>query len=147
MPNRHFLSRRDQRGFSYVEVLLSVVLLAVLLVPALEALQSGIAGGQGAPLAARQLALRDKMEQVLATPFYDMYKETYRTGGNSATAPTSFSDPEGTPDRRIVVLHRYNASAVPPAWSANDTGLLFVRVYYEADGPANALNTLVGRWW
>ena len=146
MPNR-YIPRRDQRGFSYVEVLLSVVLLAVLLVPALEALQSGIAGGQGAALAARQLALRDRMEQVLARPFYDLYRETYPPGSNTTSVRATFSDPVDAPDRRVVVLHRYNASAVPPAWSANDTGLLFVRVYYEADGPANALNTLVGRWW
>jgi hypothetical protein len=25
--------------------------------------------------------------------------------------------------------------------------LLYVSVYYAADGSANALNTLAGRWW
>jgi hypothetical protein len=146
MPNRPIPDRRDQRGFFYAEILLSVVLLAVLLVPALQALQSGIAGGQNSSLAARQLALRDKMEQVLAKPFYDLYAETYRSG-NATSANVLFSDPASAPDRRNVVLYRYNASAVPPDLSANDTGLLLVKVYYQADGPTNALNTLVGRWW
>ena len=58
----------NQRGFSYAEVLLSVVLLAVLLAPALQALSSGIAGNPTV-LAARQLNLRSKMEDVLSQTF------------------------------------------------------------------------------
>ena len=114
--------------------------------PALQALQSGIAGGPGSSSTARQLRLRDKMEQVLAKPFYDLYAQTYLGGGNTTTSVSaSFSDAVGAPDRRNVVLYRYDASA--GALSANDTGLVFASVYYEAEGSANALNTLVGRWW
>jgi len=54
MANRSLSNRLHPRGFSYVEILLSVVLLTVLLVPALQALQSGVAGGQSPSLAARQ---------------------------------------------------------------------------------------------
>ena len=135
-----------QRGFSYVEVLLSVVLLAVLLVPALEALQTAVAGNQNAALAGRHLALQDKMERVLSRPFADLYAQTYSPGGNSATAASaSLSDPVGTPQRRNVVLYRYDASA--QALSAGDTGLIFVAVYYENEPVDRALTTLVGRWW
>ncbi len=136
-----------QRGFTYAEALLSVVLLAVLLVPALQALQSGIAGGLSpATAAARQAQLRAKMEQVLATPFYDLYKETYAVGGNTANSVSAaYSDAVGTTERRVVVFYRYDAAA--NALSANDTGLVFVSVYYEADGGAQALSTLAGRWW
>jgi hypothetical protein len=42
-------------------------------------------------------------------------------------------------------LYRFDAAT--NALSSNDTGLLYVNVYYEADGSANALNTLAGRWW
>jgi type II secretory pathway pseudopilin PulG len=144
------LAKRDLRnryhGFSYLEILLSVILLFVLLVPALEALQSGIAGGQNAPVAARQLALRDKMEQVLAKPFADLYSQTYVPGANTTSSVSaSLSDPTGAPDRRNVVLYRYDATTA--ALSANDTGLLFVGAYYEAEGASRALSTLVGRWW
>ncbi len=147
MPNRHILNRRDERGFSYVEILLSVVLLTALLVPALQALQSSVAGGQSPSLAARQFTLRDKMEQVLAKPFADLYAQTYLAGGNTTSADALFSDPAGAPDRRMVVLYRYKASASAGAWDGGDTGLVFVSVYYEAEGSANGLNTLVGRWW
>jgi hypothetical protein len=135
-----------QRGFSYAEVLLSVVLLGILLVPALQALTTGIAGGGSSALAARQLNLSNKMEEVLSKPFGQLYAETYLSGGNTATSvSTSLSDAAGATDRRVVVLYRYDAAAM--ALSANDTGLLYLSVYYEVDGGAAALNTLVGRWW
>ena len=53
-----------QAGFSYAEVLMSVLVLAILLVPALQALSAGIAGS-GSTIANRQLLLRGKMEEVL----------------------------------------------------------------------------------
>lgn len=134
-----------ERGFSYAEVLLSVVLLAVLLVPALQALQSGIAGGSSPAAAARQAMLRAKMEEVLAKPFYDLYAQTYAGGGNTVTSVSAALSDAAGPNRRVVVLYRYDAAA--KALSANDTGLVFVSVYYEADGGAQALNTLAGRWW
>ncbi len=135
-----------EHGFSYVEVLLSVALIAALLVPALGALQSGIAGGTNAASASRQLSLHSKMEQALAAPFANLYAETYLPGGNTATSVSAaYSDTAGQADRRVVVLYRYDAAA--KALSAIDTGLLFVSAYYEAEGSANALNTLKGRWW
>lgn len=137
---------RGQRGFSYVEILLSVVLLGVLLVPALEALQSGISGNRGAALVARPLALQDKMERVLAKPFAELYEQTYATGGNTTSSVSaSFSDPAGTPERRNVVLYRYDAAT--RGLSDADTGLVHVAVYYESEGAGRALTTLVGRWW
>jgi prepilin-type N-terminal cleavage/methylation domain-containing protein len=140
------MSRRLERGFSYIEVLVSVVLLGVLLVPALEALQSGISGTQAAALAKRQLALRDKMERVLAKPFVELYAQTYAPGGNTTSSVSALlSDPVGTPDRRAVVLYRANGSGA--TLSSADTGLLYVAVYYERDGPGSAIATLVGRWW
>ena len=146
MANRSLSNRLRPRGFSYVEILLSVVLLAVLLVPALQALQSGVAGGQNPALATRQLALRDKMEQVLAKPFAGLNAQTYLEN-NSTSANASLSDLASAPDRRVVVLYRYAATTSGGASSLADTGLLYVSVYYEAEGSVNGLNTLVGGWW
>lgn len=134
-----------QRGFGYVEVLVSAVLLAVLLVPALQALQSGISNGATPSMAARPSLLRAKLEEVLSSPFPDLYAETYAVGGNTAAINATYSDAAGATDRRVVVLYR---SGVPTgAPSAADTRLLYVSVYYSADGSANALTTLAGRWW
>lgn len=134
-----------QHGFAYAEVLLSVALLGILLVPAMQALNMAISGGTG-NVAARQLALRSMMEEVLSQPFSVLYAETYLPGGNNiASVSTNFSDAPGTADRRVVVLCRFDAAT--NALSINDTDLLFVSVYYEADGNATALNTLAGKWW
>jgi Tfp pilus assembly protein PilV len=136
---------RSQQGFAYVEVLLSVLLLSVLLVPALQALGTGIAGS-GSNLSATRLALRSRLEEVLATPFSDLYAETYAIGGNTATSLSATgSDPAGTPNRLIMVSYRYDIAT--NALSAGDTGLLYVNAYYEAEGSANGLSTLIGRWW
>jgi competence protein ComGC len=139
------LTHRPQRGFTYAEVLLSVVLLSILLVPALQALNNGIAGS-GNSLAARQFALRSKAEEVLSSPFGKLYSETYVSGGNTATSVSSgFSDAAGTEDRRVVVFYRYDVAS--NALSSNDTGLLLVNAYYETEGSTNGVSTLVGRWW
>jgi len=138
------MSALGQRGFSYVEVLLSVVLLAVLLVPALESLQTGVMGSQAAAITTRQLALRDKMEAVAAQPFYDLYAITYQAGLNTTAPNAALSDPVGTPQRRNVAIYRYNPSTA--ALSSDDTGVVAISVYFE-NQPGTALNTLVGRWW
>jgi hypothetical protein len=136
---------RLQRGFSYAEVLLSIMLLVILLVPALRAMNSAIAGSN-LNLAGDQLALRSKLEEVLSKPFGTLYAETYLTGANTTTAvSTNLSDVSGAVDRRVVVLYRFDAAS--NALSSADTGLLYVSVYFEADGGASALNTLTGRWW
>ncbi len=87
------------------------------------------------------------MEQVLAKPFADLYAQTYSPGGNTTSANGLLSDPIGAPGRRIVVLYRYDASPAALNPNGSDTGLVFVSVYYETEGSANGLNTLVGRWW
>lgn len=142
-PSRHPF----QLGFAYAEVLLSVILLAILLVPALQALNTGIADNAGTTaVATRQLRLRSKMEEVLSQPFNQLYAETNLSGGNTTTSvSTNYSDASGVADRRVVMFYRFDAAT--NALSANDTGLLYVNIYYEAEGSAVALNTLVGRWW
>lgn len=134
-----------QRGFAYAEVLLSVALLAILLVPAMQALSTAISASTG-NLAARQLALRSKMEEVLSRPFNTLYAETYPPGTNTVSSVSAtFSDAANAPASRAVVLYRFDAAS--NVLSNGDTGLLFVSVYYRSEGSAGALNTLAGRWW
>jgi hypothetical protein len=133
-------------GFSYVEILLSIVLVGVLLVPALESLRTAITGTAAIAAGPSASGLQSKMEQVVAAPFSKLYAETYVTGGNTTTSVSStFSDASGAAQRRLVVIYRYDA--LLRTLAITDTGLVFVSVYYEAEGSGNALSTLVGRWW
>jgi hypothetical protein len=124
---------RRLAGFSYVEVLLATALLALALVPALEALEIGIRGGgvHEAELGLHYRA-RGALEAVLVQPFYELQAEAVAAGG----APSAYSDPPGTPDRRVVTLSGYDADGD----TSPDAGLLHVRVEIEAT--AHVLETL-----
>ena len=127
------LRGRRRAGFSYVEVLLATALLALALVPALEALETGVRGGgvHEAELALHYRAV-GALEEVLAQPFSDLQAEANLTAG----ALTAYSDPPTTPDRRLVYLTGYDADGD----SVPDPGLLRVRVEIEAT--AHRLETL-----
>ena len=131
-----------------------MALMAILLVPALDALTSGVRASANQfansqfQLVDRHLQLRNKLEDVLSRPFPDLYAETYKTGGNTTTSVSvNYSDIAGTANRRLVVLYRFSYST--NARTTNDSDLLFVKVYFEADGGAQemALQTLTGKWW
>lgn len=130
----------SQSGLSYIEVLVATILIAVSLVPAVEALRGGIFGaGVHEAAAVDHYELRAKMEEVLAQPYTLLDAAALAAG--SETAPTSYSDSAGASKRRLVYLSRYDANL--PGFTATDTGLLWVRVDFEAR--AGELETLTAR--
>lgn len=142
---------QKQRGFSYAEVLLSISLIIILIVPAMQALNGAIRGGANC-LAERQFLLRNKMEEVLSKPFEEIYTEastTSATNTNStfsdAATPVT-NDTCGSTYRRMVVLYR-TTNANTATFTSTDSGLVYAQVYFSSEGATNALNTLVGRWW
>jgi Tfp pilus assembly protein PilV len=134
-------SRSDARGFSYVEVLVATVILTLSLVPALDALQTGIlGGGVDSSLTQVHVRLRSKMEAVLAKPFTALQSAEVA----AASGPSTYSDAVGTPGRRLVFLSRYDgddADADGDPTTGTDAGLLKVRVELEAT--PHTLETLV----
>jgi hypothetical protein len=139
------VSRRPARasGLAYLEVMVALVLVVMALVPALNSLQTDTRGGPAlVSIAARDAVLRAKMEEVLAKPFDTVNAETFLSGGNTTTSiSTALSDAAG-PDRRIVILYRTEDGKDA---SGNDTGLVHVRVAFEAGGIA--LETLKSKWF
>ncbi|MCK6390195.1 MAG: hypothetical protein L6Q40_04110 [Azonexus sp.] len=135
--------RRTQSGLFYLEALIAIVLLAILLVPAMQALSSSQLQ-TSAGLAERQLALRNLMEDVLRRPYEEL--EAATVGDNSSTSiKTAYSDASGAVNRRVVVFYRCNTTT--NALTASYTGLVRVKVYYEADGANSGIETLSGKWW
>ncbi len=133
--------RKDRGGFSYVEVLVATVILTLSLVPALDALQTGIIGSRvGASLTQVHVRLRSKMEAVLAKPFTTLQSAEAAAAGG----PSTYSDAIGSPGRRLVFLSRYDgddADADGDPTTGTDVGLLKVRVELEAT--PHMLETLV----
>jgi type II secretory pathway pseudopilin PulG len=120
-----------ERGFSYVEVLISVVLIAVALVPAMEALTPAIQGITVAEAAITEhYHLKAKLEETLALPFDDLSQEAENLG-DPAIFSAVYSDPPAAQSRRLVYLAHIdadNADADDNAFTGAETDLLWIRV-------------------
>ena len=136
---------KAQSGFSYLEVLVATILIAIMLVPALDAMQSGIQGSSiHAELARNQYRMISSMEQTLALPFSELLEQADLVADSTVLIPPPFSDPAGTESRRLVFLARYdgdNADTDDDPFTGTDAGLLWLRVTIE-DSP-HALETVI----
>ena len=141
-PNR-------QRGLTYTEVLVATVLIALMLVPAIQALNGGLmATGAQAGLGEDQALLQARLADVLAQPFAALDAAALAAG--SPTTATTLSDTVTTSDgrnlSRQVFLARYdgdNADADNDPFTGVDVGLLWVRV--SLAGTALSMETLTAR--
>lgn len=133
-------------GFIYVEILIATVLIAVALVPAMEALTPAINGsGIHQNRLADHYNLVGKLEDVLAQPFNDL--ESAAATAGSQTVTTSYSDTVTYPDGRQITRNVYlslydsdNADSDNNPFTGTDAGLMWARV--EIAGTGNALETL-----
>jgi type II secretory pathway pseudopilin PulG len=136
-------NEQAQLGFSYVEVLVAMTLIAVALIPAMNALRVGVsAASVHEQETVRSFALTGRMEQVLSQSFADLDAAAATAG--SATVPTTYSDLAGTEDRLIVYIAGYdadNADADGNPFTGVDARVLWVQVVIE--NTRHALTTLV----
>ena len=138
---------RANAGFSYVEVLIATVLISVSLVPAMEALRTGLIGS-GIHVDAVELHyhLQAKLEELLAEPTASLDAAALEAG--SETALSSYTEPSSTNRRRLVYLSRYdgdNADSDDNPFTGVDPGLLWLRV--EIENTAMSVESLVTRWY
>lgn len=104
--------RLQHKGFTYIEVLLAVFILVVAIVPAMEALQTGIQGaGIHQSLTQQHYAVTKRMETVMAEPFNALLSAAQAAA--NASTPTSYSDLAGSTDRVVVFTALYDADADP----------------------------------
>jgi len=133
---------RTQSGLTLVEVLITMVLLTILLVPAMRALQTSVTGAEiHADLATDQFRLTSRIEELLAEPFSNLEDAASAAGGPGVA--TSYSDAAGPPGRLIVYLSLYdgdNADADNDPFTGTDEGLLWIQV--EAEDTVHSLQTI-----
>jgi len=126
-------SRRGEAGLTLVEVLVSVVLLAILLVPAMQALQTGVVGAEvHSDIAASNARITSRIEELLSEPFEDLASAA--TAAGAPTVASSYSEVSGTPGRLLVYLSAYdgdNADADSNPFTGTDSDLLWIRVDIE----------------
>jgi type II secretory pathway pseudopilin PulG len=127
--------KQRQAGFSYMELLVATLLIVIMLVPALEAMQSGIQGsGVHTQLAQNQYRMISKMEETLALPFAQLLEQADLVADPTVLIPAPYSDTAGTEFRRLVYLARYdgdNADGNDNPFNGTDEGLLWLRVTIE----------------
>ena len=118
-----------------MELLIATLLIVIMLVPALEAMQSGVQGsGIHTQLAQNQYRMISKLEQTLALPFADLLAQADLVADPTVLIPPPYSDSAGTEFRRLVYLARYdgdNADGNGNPFNGTDAGLLWVRVTIE----------------
>jgi len=138
MTLRRKLARR-QAGISYVETLLAVIVIAVSVVPATNALRGGMDSAQADVQATvNHYQMLGMLEEVLAEPF-----STVSAQAAGLSVPTAYSDAAGSADRRLVYISGYdgdNADADNDPFTGTDPDLLLVRV--EIEGTVNAIQSL-----
>ena len=126
------MSVRSETGLTLVEVLVTMVLLAILLVPAISALQTGIVGADvHSDVAASHYRLTSRLEELLVEPFGDLSDAALVAG--APTVPSSYSEPAG-PGRLRVYLSLYdgdNADADGDPFTGTEPDLLWIRVDIE----------------
>ncbi len=139
------IRRNRQSGLTLVEVLITMVLLTVLLVPAMRALQTSVTGSNvHSELTDNHFRLTSRLEELLAEPFGDLETAAVAAGGPGIE--TSYSDAAGPPGRLVVYLSFYdgdNADADEDPFTGTDDGLLWVRV--AAENTVHSLQTVRAR--
>lgn len=125
-----------QNGLSYVEILIAITLIAVALVPAINALFPAMIGSANYRSDSEQhYHLAAKLETVLAENYTVLDEEA--VGLADRTTPSMlFSDTAGSEQRRLVFLSRYQPgdALVPIAsFTTDDVGMLWVSVSLEND--------------
>lgn len=131
-------------GLTYVEVLIATTLIAITLVPAMEAFTPATLGmGIHESRTVQHYHLTAILEDVLAKPFDELDTEAMAINDRTV-ASTVYSDLPASEDRRLVYLSRYDGDNGDgngdPFDSGMDEGLLWVRV--EIEGTGQALESL-----
>ena len=138
-------SAKPQRGVSYVEVLVATSLIAISIVPLMNALNASLqtsdTSASSTPLT---YYLTAKLDEVLADP-YGLLDAAATVAGNEST-PSEYSDLAGSTNRRLVFLSRYDADdgdGDGDGFTGTDPDLLWIRV--ELENSTLAIETMVCR--
>ena len=138
-------SIRNQFGISYIEILIAMVLIAIALVPMMNALQAGL---QGATLFQTKTefhhALTGAVEKVLAEPFGNL--DAAATAAGAYTNATTYSD-VGASIPFKVYLWRYdadNADNDDDEFTGGEEDLIWVKVALVDNG--QSIETLISNF-
>lgn len=121
------MPRPRSAGFSYVAVLVAVMLLAVCAVPAADAVRNaGAAAGVGATQLRSLLCLKSRMETVMAEPYPTLLAAA--AGANTPAPAYSLAEDGACPQRNVYISKVSVDADGAASYPAADTGLLQLKV-------------------
>lgn len=136
------MTHRRQHGLTLVEVLVAIALLAVMLVPAINALTTSSHGADvHRDLASNHFRLTSRLEELLAEPFSNL--EAAALAAGSPQTATTYSETAGVPGRLVVYLSACdgdNADGDDDLFTGTDDGILWIRV--EVENTVHDLQTI-----
>lgn len=110
--------------------MIAVVLIMIALIPAMEALSTGMLGNEVLQsTSSDHYAVLSRMEEVLAEPYASLTSAAAAAGSEST--PSSYSDAAGPPGRRLVYVALYDAT------DADGDGNVFTVLDADLDGDGN----------
>jgi prepilin-type N-terminal cleavage/methylation domain-containing protein len=142
-PKHRPPARRPAAGFTLMEVIVAMVLIAACLLPAAAALRDTIRAPGEMSAAARNLdCVSSLMETVLAEPYARLLSLA------SASGPSAYPVPvDGCPPRTVTIA-RYGVDStqkIGPGGTSNNLLYVSVGLANAADGNPFTLTTLVAQ--
>lgn len=129
-------------GFGYIEILVATAILAISLMPAIEALYaSSRLSQENNRLVDGQFHLRSKLDTVLAENFSALDTEALALNSHTAVS-TVYSDSLGDAGRRLVRLSHYDMDNIDndnDPFTGKDDSMLWISVELEDIGTLEAL--------
>lgn len=133
----YHVSKVQQSGLSYVEVLIAVVLIMLALAPAMSSLSTAVMATHTQTESVRQYqALVSRVQELRMTVFSELHAAAESAG--AATVASSFSDVTSNGDQRLVYLSLYDAD------DTDGDGDPFTILDANADGDSNPYTSDTG---
>lgn len=141
-----FLKTTSQRGLSYVEVLVATVLIALSLVPAMDAMQTGIqTTSVHRDYAIDHYELVARMEELLTEPFGSL-QAAIAGPATASSYSENYTRSDGSSVQRNVYLALYdgdNADGDNDPFTGGDGDLIWMQVRFA--GANQSMQSLVSQ--
>lgn len=125
---------------TYIEVMIATALIAIALLPAMDALYTGIRGADVYESSSSEhYAALAKIEEVLAEPQSSLITAAAAAGNKNM--PSSYSDAPGSPNRCLVYLALYDAD------NGDGDGDVFTVPDPNLDGDNDPFTSYLGLLW
>ncbi|WP_267873530.1 prepilin-type N-terminal cleavage/methylation domain-containing protein [Massilia sp. Mn16-1_5] len=107
-----------QHGFSFIEVMVAVLLLAICVVPMAEAVRNGLSASSAAVDKAQELrCMKNSMETILAEPYQTLWSAAVKDGGASYVLPEDTACARVVRSLALVLCEQCAPAPVPLAAS------------------------------